>query len=161
MINFLPVTDATEQTIADAKAINNMIQGRRATPKEKTTENENPTLEESKGASTSRQSYDMLTENFAALIDLASSIPGYIPNETDLTIASTTDYLQSLRNANKTVVEAEVTLSNARISRDKTLYADQTGMVDVALDVKKYVKAVFGATSPEYKQISGIKFTKP
>ena len=34
------------------------------------------------------------------------------------------------------------------------------GMVDTALDVKTYVKSVFGASSPQYKQVSALKFTK-
>ena len=159
IFNFLAVTDATEQTIADAKTINNKLQGRRAnTPKE------TPTTD---GATTpntisvSRQSYDMLTENFSSLIDLVSSIPSYTPNETELTAASLTTFHTNLQTANTNVINAEVAYNNARISRDKTLYADAIGLVDIASDVKKYVKAIFGATSPEYKQVSGIKFTRP
>ncbi len=34
-------------------------------------------------------------------------------------------------------------------------------LVETAFDVKKYVKSVFGATSPQYKQISSLEFTKP
>ena len=42
-----------------------------------------------------------------------------------------------------------------------TLDISATPNSNIAIDVKKYVKAIFGATSPQYKQISGIKFTKP
>jgi hypothetical protein len=35
-----------------------------------------------------------------------------------------------------------------------------SSMVDTALSVKQYVKSLFGATSPQYKQVSGLKFTK-
>jgi hypothetical protein len=49
-------------------------------------------------------------------------------------------------------------LSNARISRNKLFYDRETGLVKVASDVKKYVKSVFGATSPEYTQVSGVEF---
>ena len=51
-------------------------------------------------------------------------------------------------------------VSNARIVRDKGLYTEKTGLVDTANEVKDYVKSIFGYTSPEYKQISKIKFTK-
>lgn len=34
-----------------------------------------------------------------------------------------------------------------------------TGLVQTALDVKKYIKSVFGATSPQFKQVSGPEFT--
>ena len=101
----------------------------------------------------------MLTENFASFVDLVSSVPSYTPNETELTTASLTAYLGELQTANTNVINAEVVYSNARISRNTILYAENTGLVDIALEVKKYVKAVFGATSPQYKQISGIKFT--
>lgn len=159
IINFLAVTDASDQTIADAKTINNKLQGRRATAPTETITPEGKT--ETNTVSVSRQSYDMLTENFSALIDLVGSISTYTPNETELTIAELKAYLQTLQTANTNVTNAEVAYSNARISRDNILYGDGTGLVDISSDVKKYVKAIFGATSPEYKQISGLKFTKP
>jgi len=31
---------------------------------------------------------------------------------------------------------------------------------DVAQDTKQYVKSLFGASSPQYKQVSGLKFTR-
>jgi hypothetical protein len=43
-------------------------------------------------------------------------------------------------------------------TRNSILYASVSGLVDVALDVKKYVKSVYGASSPQYKQVSKIEF---
>ena len=159
VFNYLSVTDAISEIIADAKTINNKLQGKRTgtTAENPPTEGEN----QNNTVSVSRQSYDMLTENFSALIDLVSSVPSYTPNETELTTTSLTAYLGELQTANTNVINAEVAYSNARISRNNVLYAENTGLVDIAFDVKKYVKAIFGATSPQYKQISGIKFTKP
>ena len=159
VFNFISVTDATDQTIADAKTINNRLQGRRAGTITEITAPEGGTTPNT--VSVSRQSYDSLTENFSVLTDLVSSIPSYTPNEAELTTASLTTFHGNLQTANSNVINAEVAYSNARISRDNTIYADNTGLVDVASDVKKYVKAIFGATSPQYKQVSGIKFTKP
>jgi hypothetical protein len=34
-------------------------------------------------------------------------------------------------------------------------------LVDLAFEVKKYVKSLFGATSPQFKQVSGLQFKKP
>ena len=159
VFNYLSVTDAISEIIADAKTINNKLQGKRTgtTAENPPTEGEN----QNNTVSVSRQSYDMLTENFSALIDLVSSVPSYTPNETELTTTSLTAYLRELQTANTNVINAEVAYSNARISRNSVLYSENTGLVDIASDVKKYVKAIFGATSPQYKQISGIKFTKP
>lgn len=159
VFNYLSVTDATDQTIADAKTINNKLQGRRSGTVSETPPTEVGTAPNT--VSVSRQSYDMLTENFSALIDLVSSVPSYTPNETELTTASLTTFHGNLQTANTNVINAEVAYSNARISRDTVLYSDDTGLVDIASDVKKYVKAIFGATSPQYKQVSGIKFKKP
>ena len=158
IINALSVTDATEQTLADAKTINNKLQGKRAGAKEASNP-DNGQPETNNQVSVSRQSYDMLTENFSALIDLVSSVPSYTPNETDLSVASLATFRDNLQTANTNVTNAEVTYSNARISRNNTLYTKDTGLVDIAMDVKNYVKSIFGATSPQYKQVSGIKFT--
>ena len=159
MFNYLSVTDAADQTIADAKTINNKIQGRRSGTISVTPPTEGGTSPNT--VSVSRQSYDMLTENFSTLIDLVSSVPSYTPNETELTTASLTVFHNNLQTANTNVINAEVAYSNARISRDTVLYSDGMGLIDIASDVKKYVKAIFGATSPQYKQVSGIKFKKP
>ena len=158
VFNYLSVTDATDQTIADAKTINNKLQGRRSGTVSETPPTEGGTPPNT--VSVSRQSYDMLTENFSALIDLVSSVPSYTPNETELTTASLTTFHGNLQTANTNVINAEVAYSNARISRDTVLYSDDTGLIDIASDVKKYVKAIFGAASPQYKQVSGIKFKK-
>lgn len=57
------------------------------------------------------------------------------------------------------VINAETPLSTARIARNEVLYKQNTGIVDITVDVKNYVKSVFGATSPQYKLISNLKFT--
>jgi len=49
-------------------------------------------------------------------------------------------------------------LSNARITRNDILYKPNTGLVDIAIDTKTYIKSVFGASSPQYKQVSGLEF---
>jgi hypothetical protein len=66
--------------------------------------------------------------------------------------------LADFRKNNEVVKTAQMLLSNARISRNKLFYDRETGLVKVASDVKKYVKSVFGATSPEYTQVSGVEF---
>jgi hypothetical protein len=65
-----------------------------------------------------------------------------------------------MKNTNTAAVNAYTPLSNARIDRNKILYDDVTGLVKVAGDVKAYVKSVFGGTSPQYKQVSKLKFAK-
>lgn len=108
--------------------------------------------------STSQQSYDQLIQHFAGLISTLQSEPSYAPNETDLQIPTLINKQNDLTQKNNQVAIAYASVINARIARDKTLYAPNTGLVDIATDVKKYIKSIFGATSPEFAQVSGIEF---
>ena len=110
--------------------------------------------------STSQMSYDSRLDNFDKLIKLLSSVTAYAPNEADLKIAALTALYTDLKAKNLAVLNAEIPLNNARISRNDTMYKDNIGLVDVATDVKTYIKSVFGATSPQYKTVSSLKFTK-
>lgn len=49
--------------------------------------------------------------------------------------------------------------SHTTYTRNVLLYKEITGITDVANAVKVYIKSVFGATSPQYKQVSSLKFT--
>lgn len=155
VFNALSATEASAQIIADAKSLNNKIQGIRVGKKEDPPVEGGPT-----NNSVSRQSYTTLVENFSALLNLVSSVPSYTPNETELTNASLTTYLGELQTANTNVTNKEVAYSNTRISRNDLLYTEETGLVAIAAAIKKYVKSIFGATSPQYKQVSAIKFSK-
>ena len=44
------------------------------------------------------------------------------------------------------------------IDRNQTLYNPLTGLVQTSKEVKQYVKSVFGANSPQYKQVRGLEF---
>ena len=161
IINALAATDASDKTIEDAKSFNKKIQGSKA--KKKTTEApdpNNPPLPDPKTISTSQQSYDQLKEHFSKLISLLASEPSYTPNETDLQLATLNALLSDMQAANTNVSNSYVEISNSRISRDQILYAENTGLYNTAMEIKKYIKSLFGATSPQYKQIGGIKFTK-
>jgi len=113
--------------------------------------------EAAKTRSTSRMSFDNRLSNFKALVALLGGIPAYKPNEADLKILSLNKYLDSLPALSTAVNNTADALSKARIERDKLLYAASTGAVALSLKVKKYVKSVYGATSPEYKRIAKIE----
>jgi len=105
-------------------------------------------------------SFDNRIENFEKLIQFLAAQTGYAPNETDLKVTTLTTLLTDLRSKNTVAITGLAPLSNARIAHNATLYTVSTGLVDVDADVKKYVKSVYGATAPQYKQISGLKFHK-
>ena len=163
VINALKATDTTAQVDETAQTLVRKLQGRRATPKQ---------TEEAKKAaevagkpiveiSSSQMSFDSRIDNFDKLIKLLTSVTLYAPNEADLKVTALTAVLTDLKAKNTAVTNAEVPLNNARIARNDVLYKANTGLVDIALDVKTYIKSVYGATSPQYKKISKIKFTKP
>ena len=62
-------------------------------------------------------------------------------------------------SATQAVDQTEAELNAKLIERDQILYADGTGLYSIAQNVKKYVKSLYGATSPEYTNVSNIEFT--
>lgn len=162
LINALIATDATKQVVDSAKTLGRKIHGKRATPK-KTEEQKKALLAEGKEVieiSSSQTGLDDQLEFFDKLIKLLASIDLYNPNEADLKVATLQVLYNDLQSKNSVVKSAAVPLSNARLTRNKILFKDNTGLCDVASDVKAYVKSLYGATSPQYKQISKLKFKK-
>ena len=161
--NALKATDTTEQVDESAKTLVRKIQGTRATAKKTDEEKvaEKAAGKETKEISSSQMSYDSRLDNFDKLIKLLTSVTLYAPNEADLKVTALTTLYTDLKTKNTAVVTATIPLSNARISRNDILYKTNVGLVDIASDVKVYVKSVYGASSPQYKQISKLKFTTP
>jgi hypothetical protein len=157
VINALSSTDASDKTIADAKGFNRKIQGKKASGT--TAAPTDPATPAPKTISASQQSYDQLTQHLNGLISTIQSEPTYAPNENDLKVITLTAKAATMLAKNNAVATEYTAISNARIARDKGLYAEKTGLVAIAGDVKDYVKSVFGFTSAEYKQISKIKFS--
>ena len=155
IINHLDILGLPQGTIDQAKSLNRTIQGgqkKAATPPEEG-------KEETKTASTSRQSYTQQADNFGILLQLLSTIPTYNPNEDDLKLTNLNTYKDSLVSSTQSVDQTEAELNNKLIERDQLLYAEGTGLYSIAQNIKKYVKSIYGATSPEYANISSIEFT--
>lgn len=157
IVNSFAASGAPKNAIDDAKGLKRKIGGVRT--KALPQNNPNTPDDESLGNSVSQRSYTQLVEHFDNLIELVDSSGTYAPNETELQIATLNTYSTALKGANTAVINATTPLSNARIARDEVLYADETGLVDLAGLVKKYVKSLYGADSPQYQQISGLAFT--
>jgi len=159
--NALKASDTTAQVDESAMTLIRKLQGRRATPK--MTEEEKKVAAEAGNEvteiSSSQMSFDSRLDNFDKLIKLLTSVGEYDPNEPDLGIDALIAIYGDLSIKNSAVTLAAAPLTNARIARNDVLYKAGTGVVDTSVDVKTYVKSVFGATSPQYKTISGLKFT--
>lgn len=168
--NAVAASDVTPQFIKDVRTITRKLQGKRATPKipvvptppTPPTPPSTDTLDTIlKSISASQMSFDNRTLNMDKLNQLLASNPNYIPNETDLTVAVLTTLQTDMVTSNTAVKTDYTPLSNSRIDRDSILYDPTTGLVERAGEVKKYIKSVFGGTSPQYKQVSGLEFRYP
>ncbi len=108
--------------------------------------------------STSQQSFDQLIQHMQAFIALLTTIPTYNPNEVDLKVAALNTYLGTLNTTNNAAVTAHTKLANTLIARNKVLYTPITGLCAIAQEAKNYIKSVYGATAPEYKQVRALQF---
>lgn len=182
MLAALNGAGATTAQIANAKTINRKIQGSRAkitptastatTPTSTTTPTDSPstTTPPATGkatptatvtphkASTSQQSFDQLIQHFQAFVALLAAVPTYNPNETDLKIAALNTYLTNLNTTNNAAITAHTKLANTLIARNKVLYTPVIGLCAIAQETKNYIKSIYGATAPEYKQVSKLSF---
>lgn len=153
VINALIAANAPATVVKDARTIIRKINGKRASQVKEDTTNINT-------ISVSQQSYDRLVDSLEELIILVQTETLYNPNEEELKITALQIVLDELTTANTNVKNTYVSYSNAMIERDIELYEEETGMVYLAFEVKTYVKSLFGATSPQYRQISGLLFKK-
>ena len=158
--NALKSSESTTQMDESVQTIVRKLQGRRAVSK--ISEEEKKALlaegKEVNQISASQMSYDSRLDNLDKLIALLTTIPQYNPNEEELKISSLRALYDDLKTKNLEVISKNVELDNTRNIRNEILFKPLSGMVDIASDVKTYIKSVFGATSPQYKQISKLAF---
>ncbi len=160
VINAFEACGADAEKVKDAKTINRKIQGKRATPKDTEPADGNPADTPPSGntISASQQSYDQQMEHFARLINLLTTTAAYAPNETDINLTSLATKLGVMQTTNSAVSTTYTAWSNSRIARNAELYDTLTGLVATAINVKKYIKSVFGASSPQYQQVNNLAF---
>ena len=158
LVNALQTTDATPETIGNAKTFNRKMQGKKASSTQTPTDTSTPAPT---NISTSQQSYDQLIQHLTGLTSVLEAETSYTPNETELQVATIQAKIADLTAKNTAVATAYTNISNSRIARNETLYSTDSGLVQTALEVKKYIKSVFGASSPQYSQVKSIGFSKP
>ena len=147
--------------IADAKTINRKIQGAKAnsTTKAPTIPTyPNAPAPTDKTISTLQQCYYSLIDHFTKLMETILQKANYKPNETDLQTATLQTRLLNMKATNTELINNYTSWSNTRIKRNGILNNALSGLVPTALEEKKYVKSVFGVTSPQYKQVSRLEF---
>ena len=152
--NAYAVSEGVQQKdVDDLKAINHKIQGPKSKKEKPIDASSSP-----KQISTSQQSYDNKAGFFREMIQFLEAKPNYNPNEDHKKVDTLKNLYNKMIEANKLVDNANKNYSDARIARNHELYDPETGLVDIAKEVKKYFKSIFKATSPEFKQVNSIPF---
>jgi hypothetical protein len=108
--------------------------------------------------STAQLSYDNLVAHFQDLVNYVSLYSAYNPNEANLKVAALNTTAASFTTANNAVKTAQNALHTSMATRTTVLYNPTTGMINIAKEVKAYVKSAFGASSPQFKEINKIHF---
>jgi chromosome segregation ATPase len=158
LVNALQTTEATLETINNAKTFNRKMQGKKASALPAPHDPNSPVPET---ISTSQQSYDQIIQHLAGILAILETEPSYSPNEVELKTTTIQAKLADLKAKNTAVATAYASVSIARIERNETFYTSPTSLTETASEIKMYLKSVFGASGPKYLQVSGIDFSKP
>ncbi|MEA5141894.1 hypothetical protein [Arcicella rigui] len=159
IFNTLLISGVDDAVLEGAKSFKRKIQGRRATEKPE------PVMVDGvatvpKTNSSSQQSFNYLIEHLGALVSVVANHAEYNPNEEALKVPNLLQYINELKQANTAVINAHVSLDLARAKRQQVLYGEKTGLVEIAMDVKTYIKIAFGTNSLQYNKVKGISFKK-
>lgn len=154
--NAFAVSGVEQLGINNLKSMNKKLQGTTSRKASVTAEDSQP--DTGKTISTSQQSYDKMVEHFSSIIEILIQNPAYNPNENDLKVTSLQDKLSDMQTKNSELIDAYTQYSNAMLERNQVLYNPLSGLVQTSKEIKQYVKSIFGASSPQFKQINAIEF---
>ncbi|MCD6066630.1 MAG: hypothetical protein K0S33_1456 [Bacteroidetes bacterium] len=175
LLNALIASGATKQTVNDLRTRVRKMQGVRAKPIIRRSEEEeqpaslvgeNANASEEQQETTprhrsvSQRSFDSRMDHFDSMIGLLSIEPLYAPNEQEFQVNTLQAQLVQLRTLNTAVINANAALFNHRIARNNILYNETDGMLALVRGAKAYVKAKFGQASPEFVQLSRLVFVR-
>lgn len=164
IVAILKSSGASQDLIDDAQTIVRKLRGSRkrnngnATETPTTPDSSNPPLPNS--FSVSQRSYANQQGFFLELINLVASFPAYSPSEAEFQTANLNVFASNLADANESVINKYYLLFNARTNRNEFLHNPSTGLLVTAVNVKAYIKGLFGFKSPQYKAATAIKFSK-
>ncbi|MBK7094585.1 MAG: hypothetical protein IPH57_05905 [Saprospiraceae bacterium] len=157
IVNAFGVSGVNKLAMDDMRSVNKKLQG--TSPKKPAA----PVEGSDKPAvsiSSSQQSFDMQIDHFAMIIQTLEQYPAYSPNEDELKLAKLQSKLSEMKTKNAGLISAYTDYNNALIQRNVVLYDPLTGLLQVSKEVKQYVKSLFGAKSPQFRQVSGLEFKK-
>ena len=118
----------------------------------------NPDTAEGDAISTSQMSYDSRIANLETYTSQLASHPEYVPNETEIQIASLQTYHQRLTTLSGLVNSAGNALITARKNRNDILYFNDTNIIQLIKEIKAYLKSLGQAGEPYYKALVKLQF---
>jgi hypothetical protein len=159
IVSTMELSGIEDRTVDNAKSLLKKIRGTRTSPKSVAVASD-PATPPKATISTSQLSYANQLANFALLVGQAVGLPAYSTNEPDLQPNGLNAYLADLKTAHNRVIDTENAHSQALTTRNSALYADNTGLVDVSLTVKKYVKTLNIPDNQLVKTIVSLEFRR-
>lgn len=155
VIRTLKSFGASEEMMADARLYFRNLLGRRLTvkPIEKAGEAGEPFPVR---RSQMQLAFVNKVDWLAQLVQTASTLSSYQPNEPEFSIEGLNSKVVELQAFNKRVDDARVKWKNARMKRDKLVKGKDESVMMTTRAVKDYLGAIFGFSSPEYDQVKGI-----
>lgn len=149
------ITD--EAAIKDVRTHYNDMQSKKVT-KVQTINDDGSTSE--KSYSSNRLSYTSMAEHFQKMVERLKTVQGYAPTDNSIRIDTLEDLSSELHNANSSIAASFVTVTNSRNTRDHLMYGKNTGLVDLAMRIKKYLKYKYGTNSDQYHFAHKLKYTR-
>ncbi len=156
LLGAIKATDANEPTVEDAEGFVRKLRGGRAD--NSSTPAPAPGDGEDHEHSVSQRSFYNLIEHLKGLHGIISTEPTYAPNETELKPATIATLIARLTTLNKAEDTSFTKMNKARTARNNRLYSPNTGILATVEDIKNYVTSLYGARSPQMKQLTVIKF---
>ena len=152
IVNALIASGASNETVKRARGYDNKIKGNRALKIKDD--------DEAMHISVSQRSYAQLVEHFRNLVMLVEAEPLYDPHTDDLKVVELNLHLGKMEASNTRCNVSNIALSMARMERNQCFNEKRIGLIDVGLTAKNEVKAVYGASSPQFYMVSGLAFRR-
>lgn len=158
--SILKSSGATAKEVEDAMTIIRKVLGQRLKPAVQDNPN-TPENEALQSHSAAQLSYDSVTQNVRSLGEYLGNVNAYAPNEAEFKPGALTGLADQLQSSSDAVNASSVPVFNVRRVRDELLYTNPDAVYVTARAAKEYYKGLYGAGSPQFKQISGLEFKPP
>jgi hypothetical protein len=153
--DFFVVTNTSESNKNDVKGLVRLITG--SNVRRKKSKDGTPI---GKWVSNSHLGIANILQNFKDLVKYYESDTNYAPNEAEIKVISLEALINDLEAASLLASSVTMDEKNLRRDRNEGLYMEGTGLVDVSLKCKRYIRSVFGTKSEEAKSASEIKLKR-